>query len=226
LKGATVKNQKLASGVLDLRTNDIEPHPLNPRKEFTHQELLSLGESLRAKGHLQPIMVRPAPADSRRRYQIVFGERRWRAAAFVGLETIRAEVRELSDLEALELMGEENLQRKEWNAMELAEFFAMLKRPESEGGFSLTDAAIGRQFGMAEVSVTNIRRLLRLPESIQRKVQSGELLQTTARALVPYADRPEVMREIEREMKRAPEDWRRRRQRPRSRRAMPATTAR
>ena len=159
----------------------IRPNPGQPRTHFAETELEELAASIRAKGLLQPILVRPAlgaPGE----YQIVAGERRWRAAQRAGLASVPVLVRELSDVETLEAALIENLQRSDLNALEEAKAYANLM-----GLAGVTQDQVAEAVGKSRSHVANTLRLLQLPEAVQGMVQGGRLSAGHARAVLAAA---------------------------------------
>jgi len=160
----------------------IVPNPLQPRRTFTEEELAELSASIQANGLLQPLVVRPS-SGAADRYEIVAGERRFRAIARLGWEDVPVLVREASDETLLVLAMVENLQREALNPMEEAEGYQMLS-----DRFGMTQADIARSVGKERSTVANILRLLRLPPSIRKRVESGALAMGHARALLSVDD--------------------------------------
>ena len=158
---------------------DIAPNPFQPRREFSEEDLADLTASLRENGLLQPIVVRPAPTDARTRYELVAGERRWRAAMRLGWKEIPATVRPMDDRTLLVLALVENLQRAELSPIEEAEG---LKRLADE--FSLSQQQIADVVGRDRSTVANTLRLLQLPLSVRQMVNEGKLSAGHARALL------------------------------------------
>ena len=163
----------------------IEPHPGQPRRIFQEEALAELAESIRARGVIQPIVVRPHG----HRFQIVAGERRWRAAQRARLHEIPAIVRDFSDEETLEVALIENIQRQDLNAIEEAQAY---KRLVDE--FSHTQEELARIVHKSRSHVANLLRLLDLPAKVQIMVGAGELSMGHARALITAAD-PEGLAE-------------------------------
>lgn len=154
----------------------------NPRKEFAEPELAELAESIRTKGLVQPIVVRPHPEDAQA-YEIVAGERRWRAAQKAGVHTVPVIVRDLSDREVLELAIIENVQRADLNAIEEAGGYKeLIKR------FDYSQEQVSEIIGKSRSHVANTLRLLKLPESVQKYVLDGRLTAGHARTLVGRPD--------------------------------------
>jgi ParB family chromosome partitioning protein len=154
---------------------------LNPRKEFREGELAELAESIRQKGLVQPILVRPDPETGG--YEIVAGERRWRASQKAGLHTLPVIVRELSDQEVLELAIIENVQRADLNPIEEATgYHELVER------FGYTQERLAEVIGKSRSHLTNTVRLLRLPDSVQAMLREGKLTAGHARTLVGRED--------------------------------------
>lgn len=158
----------------------IDPNSAQPRRQFDRESLDDLTASVKARGIVQPILVRPV-ADGR--YQIVAGERRWRAAQAAQLHDIPVVVRELDDAAAFEIALIENIQRADLNPVEEAEGFARLMRD-----FGHTQEALARIVGKARSHVANILRLLDLPESIRAMLRDRSLSMGHARALITARD--------------------------------------
>jgi ParB family transcriptional regulator, chromosome partitioning protein len=156
----------------------IEPNRYQPRRDFDAAELESLAQSIRAHGVLSPIMVRTI-VDDADRYELIAGERRWRAARIAGLTHVPALVRTAADAQALELALIENLQREDLNSMEEA---AGYRRLIDEHGF--TQEMLAGRLGKARPTVTNALRLLSLPDAVQALVRDGALSAGHARALI------------------------------------------
>jgi ParB family chromosome partitioning protein len=160
----------------------LAPSPLQPRRRFTEAALDALAQSIRERGILQPLLLRPAPAGDPP-YEIVAGERRWRAAQRAGLHEVPAIVRDMADAEALELALVENLQRQDLSAIEEAEAFRRLVDE-----FGHTHDAIASALGRSRSHIANTMRLLALPEPIRAMVEDGSLTAGHARALLGVAD--------------------------------------
>ncbi|HEV2368550.1 MAG TPA: ParB/RepB/Spo0J family partition protein, partial [Acidimicrobiales bacterium] len=165
----------------ELPVASIESNPNQPRVEFDEEGLGSLAESIRALGVLQPVLVRPSGGD---RYQLIAGERRWRAARRAGLQTIPALVKTAEDQSSLEQALVENLHRQDLNPLEEAGAYQQLIED-----FHLTHEEVASRVGKNRVTVTNTLRLLQLPPSIQRMVRDGQLTAGHARALLGTPDR-------------------------------------
>ena len=179
-----------ASGVREIPIELIRSNPGQPRVDFDEAELESLAQSLRQKGVLQPILVRPMrQADGE--FQIVAGERRWRAAQRAGLTAMPAVVRELGDLETLEIALIENIQRADLNPMEEASAFQALM-----GLGQATQEGVADAVGKSRSHVANTLRLLQLPAVIQALVRSGKLSAGHARAIIGAADPVAMARKV------------------------------
>jgi ParB family chromosome partitioning protein len=160
----------------------LRPNPRNPRKAFTAADLDDLTASIREKGVVQPILVRPV-SGSEDSFEIVAGERRWRAAQRAGLHDVPVVVRELSDKEALEVAIVENVQRQDLNALEEAVGYQQLI---DEYGYSQVQLA--DVIGKSRPHIANTLRLLKLPEQVQDYLREGKLTAGHARALVTLDD--------------------------------------
>ena len=168
--------------------DQIDANPFQPRVDFNPEELESLADSIRVQGVLQPIMVRSHPATPER-YQIVAGERRFRAAMLAGLHDIPAILRDMDDSDAAVVALVENLQRQDLNAVEEAEGYQRLLVD-----FGLTHESLGFAVSKSRSHIGNTIRLLRLPEPVLRDVRSGALTSGHARALI-NAPNPESLAE-------------------------------
>jgi len=168
-------------------TADLRPGKLNPRKDFRDDELAELADSIRNKGLVQPIIVRPVAGG----YEIVAGERRWRAAQKAGLHTVPVIARDLDDKEVLELAIIENVQRADLNAIEEAAGYRELVER-----FDYSQEQLSEIIGKSRSHVANTLRLLKLPESVQAMVESGDLTAGHARALIGRDDAEELAHHI------------------------------
>jgi ParB family chromosome partitioning protein len=162
----------------------------NPRKDFANDELSELADSIRAKGVVQPIIVRNHPEDAGA-FEIVAGERRWRASQKAGLRSVPVIVRELSDKEVLELAIIENVQRADLNAIEEATGYRDLVER-----FAYSQEQVSEIIGKSRSHVANTLRLLKLPEGVRALVQEGKLTAGHARALVGRSDAEELAKRI------------------------------
>ena len=158
----------------------IQPNPFQPRTEFDEEEIRALADSLRREGMIQPVVVRPAGGG----YQLVTGERRWRAAKAAGLERVPALVREVDDRKMLELALVENIQRRDLNPLEKARAFRQLMQLNS-----WTQEQLAEAVGLGRPTVANFMRLLELPPEIQEAVSRGTVSMGHARALLAAPQR-------------------------------------
>ena len=162
----------------------IDRNPYQTRTNFDAEKLAELSDSIKASGVVQPILLRPVGE----RYQLIAGERRWLASKLAGLATIPAILRQVSDEQAMEMTIVENLQRADLNPMEQARAFERLGRE-----FHMTQERIALRTGKDRASIGNFLRLLRLPDELQTKVETGELAFGHARALLALETREEIL---------------------------------
>ena len=173
-----------------LELNSITPNPFQPRKSMDPAGLEELRDSIRAHGLLQPIVVRSHQGA----FQLISGERRWRAARLAGLERIPALVRDdVSDNDMLELALVENIQRRDLNPLERAEAFRALMQQ-----LQLTQEAVAAKVGLKRATVANLMRLLELPEPARAAVAKGLISMGHARALLGLADPKQIVSLLER----------------------------
>ena len=180
-------NEEMVEIDLDL----IEPNNFQPRTSFDEERLEQLAQSIRANGIIQPLLVRRLSTD---RYQLVAGERRWRAAQRAGLHRVPCVVKEIPEDKMLELALIENIQRQELNAIEEAHAYKRLIE-----ALGLTQEMVAQRVGRDRTFITNYLRLLRLPEDIQRMVEAEQLSMGHARALLGV-DEPEIQRKLAKEV--------------------------
>jgi len=169
------------SALIEVPLSRIIPNSFQPRKHFDEERLASLTASVRELGVLQPVLVRPAQDD---RYELVAGERRWRAAKRAGLQTIPALVRDVADDASLEQALVENLHRQDLNPLEEGAAYQQLIED-----FHLTHDEVATRVGKSRAAVSNTLRLFQLPPTIQRLVAEGQLAEGHARALLGTPDR-------------------------------------
>jgi ParB family chromosome partitioning protein len=174
--------------LLEIDTDLIEPSPAQPRTHFDEGKLEELAQSIRSNGVVQPLLLRRMGA----RYQLVAGERRWRAAQRAGLRRVPAVIRDIPDEKLLELALIENIQRQELNAIEEAHAYRRLIET-----LGLTQESVAQRVGRDRSFITNYLRLLRLPEDVQQLVEQEKLTMGHARALLGVDD-PEIQRRIAR----------------------------
>jgi len=168
----------------EIPIEEIDRNPFQTRTHVEESELSELAASITANGVVQPILVRPQ-ADGR--FQLIAGERRWRASKLAGKKTIPAILRQVSDEQALEITIVENLQRTDLNAMEQARAFERLSRE-----FHMTQEQIATRTGKDRVSVSNYMRLLSMPEGIQKLVEGSQLSFGHAKALMGLKFHPDM----------------------------------
>jgi len=163
------------SGLEEVAVDRIDPNPFQPRRAFLPEKLKELADSIRASGVVQPVLLRR----SGDRYQLIAGERRWRAACQAGLTVIPALLREIGDRDALELALTENLLREDLNPLEAAQGYAALQQKHG-----LSHEEIAERLGLDRSTVTNTLRLLRLPPEVQRMIEERAISAGHARALL------------------------------------------
>jgi ParB family chromosome partitioning protein len=179
-----------SSGVREVAIELVRPGAFQPRRHFDEVELEALAQSVREKGVLQPLLVRPVDeADAA--FELIAGERRWRAAQRAGLHQVPVLVRPLSDVEALEIALIENLQREDLTAIEEAEAYRRLI-----DDFGRTQASLAEAVGKSRSHVANTLRLLGLPEIVRRRLEEGALSAGHARALLTADDPAALCAEI------------------------------
>lgn len=165
-----------AKSAVKLKLNDIEPNRAQPRKSFDEEALEELANSISTHGVIQPLLVRPL-ADGG--YQLIAGERRWRASRMAGLTEVPVVIREMSDSEAMELALVENLQREDLNPIEEAQGLALLMET-----YGLTQEQAAKRVGKSRPAVANSMRLLSLPQDVLAMVERGELSAGHARTIL------------------------------------------
>jgi ParB family chromosome partitioning protein len=178
--GVELDTDDTRGGLEELPVDTIRPNRFQPRDRFDEEALGALADSIREVGVLQPVLVRPVDDG----FELIAGERRWRAARRVGLQRIPALVRETDDATALEHALVENLHRDDLNPLEEAAAYQQLIED-----FGLTHEAVASQVGKSRASVSNSLRLLQLPPTIQKLVHDGSLSMGHARALLATPDR-------------------------------------
>lgn len=166
---------KVQNGVVELKITEIEPNDKQPRKAFDDIALNELAESIKEHGVVQPIIVRKMGSG----YQIVAGERRWRASRLAGKKTIPAIIKDYSNLEVMELALIENLQREDLNSIEEAMAYKSLIEE-----YNLTQEEIAKKIGKSRPAIANALRLLQLPDEIKAMVAEGKITEGHARALL------------------------------------------
>ena len=178
-----------SAGVGEIAISDISANPAQPRRSFAPDALAELAASIATKGILQAILVRPDP-NTAGKYQIIAGERRWRAAKKAGLKTIPAVIRQVDELELLEVGIIENVQRTDLNPIEEAEAYgALMKR------FGRTQEGLAKNVGKSRAHIANTLRLLTLPSAVRDYLREGKLTAGHARATLAAPD-PEALADL------------------------------
>jgi ParB family chromosome partitioning protein len=175
---------KDSNGSLNLLIDEVFPNRLQPRKNFDNEKFNELERSIREHGVLQPVIVQKGVNG----YELIVGERRWRASKKAGLKIIPAVIREVTDIESLELALIENLNRQDLNPIEEADGYERLAKD-----FGLTQEKIAKRMGKSRESVANIMRLLKLPRQIQQDMISGRLTMGHGRALLGLKSEQEIL---------------------------------
>jgi ParB family chromosome partitioning protein len=187
----STESLKQGATLLELRPHEIEPNPFQPRSSINDDELEELTRSVERHGVVQPLVVRPAASG----YQLVTGERRWRAAQRAGLSTVPCLVRETTDAETLQVALVENLQREDLNPMDAARGYHQLVEQ-----FGSTQEQVAGIVGKSRSAIANTLRLLDLPPEVQAEVKSGALTEGHARALLGLGRDPDALRAAAREV--------------------------
>lgn len=169
---------------MTVRLSEIEPNRDQPRKVFNEESITTLAESIKEHGMLQPILVRPFGSG----YQIIAGERRWRAARMLGLSEVPVQIREMDDRQAMQIALIENLQRENLNPVEEAEGYKDLC-----DRFSMSHEDIAKAVGRSRSSVSNAVRLLALPEEILGMLSEGDISTGHAKALLSFEDEAKML---------------------------------
>ena len=174
----------------EIPLDQIDPNPFQTRSQVDQGQLAELAASITANGVVQPILVRPLSSG---RFQLIAGERRWRASELAGKQTIPAILRQVSDEQAMEITIVENLQRADLNPMEQARAFERLARE-----FHMTQEQMAVRTGKDRATVANFLRLLRLPASVQARVEAGDISFGHARALLAFEHAEEIEKAAQR----------------------------
>ena len=180
----------MADKAKQLKIEDIEPCCFQPRTEFNQEALETLAQSIKEKGVLQPLLLRKKG----KKYEIIAGERRWRAAKLAGLESVPAVIKDLTDSETLEIALIENLQRENLSAIEEAEGLSRLMNE-----YEYTQEVIAKVIGKSRSYIANTLRLLSLPEEIKQLVKENKLSAGHARALIGCENAVELSNKIVKE---------------------------
>ncbi len=168
------------SGAVTLKISDIEPNRSQPRQEFDEEALRELADSIAQHGILQPLLVRPLPDGG---YQLVAGERRWRASRMAGIMEVPVIIKEMTDSEMMQISMIENLQRENLNPVEEALGYRVLSEE-----YGLTQDEISKSVGKSRPVIANSMRLLKLPQEVLDMVTAGEISAGHARALLGFED--------------------------------------
>ncbi len=173
-------------GSVTVSINDIEPNRDQPRKDFDEEALRELADSIALHGVIQPLLVRPISDGG---YQLVAGERRWRASRMAGLTEVPVFIREMSDRQVAEVALIENLQREDLNPLEEAKGYAQLMKD-----YSLTQEQVAKSVGKSRPAVANAMRILELPEEVLEYVRAGKLSAGHGRTLLPLKDKEVLLK--------------------------------
>lgn len=165
----------------DIPVKDIRPNPRQPRKKFDKDALDEMTRSIETFGVVQPIIVRPVGTE----YELIAGERRWRAAQEAGMDKVPAVIRQSTETDSLEMALIENLHRADLNGIEEANAYQQLLED-----FAITHEELSKRVGRSRATVTNTLRLLQLPSRIQREVVDGRISTGHARALLAFQEEP------------------------------------
>ncbi len=192
--GALIPGVEPRAGLLEVAIGEIAVNPRQPRHAMEEEALHDLADSIRAHGILQPLIVsqKQPPVAGAAQYQLIAGERRWRAAMLAGLRTVPVVVKEVTPQQTLELALVENLQRADLNALEEAQAYQQLV-----DDFGLTQEQVAERVGRSRVTVTNSLRLLRLPEQVRQALENGLISGGHARALLGLATAPLQVRVLQ-----------------------------
>lgn len=194
------------TGPFQIEVDCIDPHPDNPREVFDEEELQALAASMQSLTLMQPAQVIQVPGRVKR-FQLIAGERRWRAAQLAGWKTIAAFVVKAEPRQLVEMVVDDNLLHKELNPVELARSVELLTRPVAQGGAGLTHARAAEKFGHQRAWATNLLQILKLPEAWKIRLAGGEIMLGQARDLAIFADRPDVLAAVEVDFSANRDDW-------------------
>lgn len=180
-----IDNETVDTGVVTLRLSEIEPNKEQPRKVFSEEALNELADSIKEHGVLQPLLVRPLPTGG---YQLVAGERRWRASQMAGLQEVPVVIRDMDEEQAMEIALIENLQREDLNAIEEASGYKLLMER-----YGMTQEQVAKRVGKSRPAIANALRLLHLPQTVITMVEEGEVSPGHARALLAFEDQNKLL---------------------------------
>ena len=185
LSAIFLENDNESTGSTLLPISDIEPNRSQPRQDFDEESLRELADSIAAHGVLQPLLVRPMPEGG---YQLVAGERRWRASRMAGLFEVPVVIREMTDSEMMQISMIENLQRENLNPVEEAVGYKILIDE-----YGLTQEEISKSVGKSRPVIANALRILALPQEILDMLKAGDISAGHARALLGFSDKSEQL---------------------------------
>lgn len=185
LNALFIDNETVDTGVVTLRLSEIEPNKEQPRKVFSEEALNELADSIKEHGVLQPLLVRPLPTGG---YQLVAGERRWRASRMAGLQEVPVVIRDMDEEQAMEIALIENLQREDLNAIEEASGYKLLMER-----YGMTQEQVAKRVGKSRPAIANALRLLHLPQTVITMVEEGEVSPGHARALLAFEDQNKLL---------------------------------
>ena len=185
LSAIFLENDNESTGSTILAISEIEPNRSQPRRDFDEESLRELADSIAAHGVLQPLLVRPMPEGG---YQLVAGERRWRASRMAGLFEVPVIIREMTDSQMMQISMIENLQRENLNPVEEAMGYKVLIDE-----YGLTQEEISKSVGKSRPVIANALRILSLPREIIDMLKSGEISAGHARALLGFSDKAEQL---------------------------------
>ena len=188
----TLEGSETSAGILSVAVTDIIPNPRQPRSAISPETLAELADSIREHGLIQPLIVTHAPPASSAPYQLIAGERRWRAAQLAELATVPVLIKEATPQQLLELALVENIQRADLNPLEEAEAYQALITE-----FGLSQQEVAKRVGKSRVAVANVVRLLRLPDPVKALLAEGNLSEGHARALLSLPDSDMIIRAAE-----------------------------
>ena len=180
-----IDNETVDTGVVTLRLSEIEPNKEQPRKVFSEEALNELADSIKEHGVLQPLLVRPLSTGG---YQLVAGERRWRASRMAGLQEVPVVIRDMDEEQAMEIALIENLQREDLNAIEEASGYKLLMER-----YGMTQEQVAKRVGKSRPAIANALRLLHLPQTVITMVEEGEVSPGHARALLAFEDQNKLL---------------------------------
>jgi len=180
-----IDNETVDTGVVTLRLSEIEPNKEQPRKVFSEEALNELADSIKEHGVLQPLLVRPLPTGG---YQLVAGERRWRASRMAGLQEVPVVIRDMDEEQAMEIALIENLQREDLNAIEEASGYKLLMER-----YGMTQEQVAKRVGKSRPAIANALRLLHLPQTVITMVEEGDVSPGHARALLAFEDQNKLL---------------------------------